>query len=42
VQTDVSQGTVTAYYPGAPMDGSVLGIDFSEEDGVRVEPRRLA
>jgi DNA repair exonuclease SbcCD nuclease subunit len=42
VQTDVSQGTVTAYYSGAPMDGSVLSIDFSEEDGVRVEPRRLA
>ena len=42
VQTDVSQGAVAAYYAGAPMEGSVLRIDFSEEDGVRVEPRRLA
>jgi DNA repair exonuclease SbcCD nuclease subunit len=42
VQTDVSQGSVVAYYAGAPMDGSVLRVDFSEEDGVRVAPRRLA
>lgn len=50
VQTDVSQGGVAAHYAGAPMatwrdgspDGAVLRIDFSEEDGIRVEPRPLA
>jgi DNA repair exonuclease SbcCD nuclease subunit len=50
VQTDVSQGRVVAYYAGAPAaegggphaDGSVLRVDFSEEHGVRVEPRPLA
>jgi hypothetical protein len=30
---------VTAYYAGAP--GTVLRIDFSIEDGIRVEPRPL-
>jgi len=47
VATDVSQGPVTAHYPGAPMiewadrraDGAVLRIDFSADDGVRVIPR---
>jgi len=39
VQTNVSQGGVTAYYAGAP--GTVLRIDFSIEDGIRVEPRPL-
>jgi DNA repair exonuclease SbcCD nuclease subunit len=50
VQTDVSQGDVTAYYSGAPMaewsgahpDGSVLRVDLSVEHGVRVEPRPIA
>lgn len=49
VQTDVSQGRVAAHYAGAPVtdwdnahpEGTVLRIDFSEEDGIRVEPRRL-
>jgi exonuclease SbcD len=44
VQTDVSQGRVVAYYAGAPMlewgrgdpEGTVLRIDFSADDGVRV------
>lgn len=39
VQADVSQGRVAAWYAGAP--GTVLRIDFSEHDGVRVEPRPL-
>ena len=39
VQTNVSQGDVTAYYAGAP--GTVLRIDFSVEGGIRVEPRPL-
>ena len=39
VQTNVSQGGVTAYYAGAP--GTVLLIDFSLEGGIRVEPRPL-
>ena len=39
VQSNVSQGGVTAYYAGAP--GTVLRIDFSVEDGIRVEPRPL-
>jgi DNA repair exonuclease SbcCD nuclease subunit len=45
---DVSQGGVAAYYAGAPMiegggppEGSVLRIDFSSEDGIRVESREL-
>src|SRR5439155_399920 len=49
VQTDVSQGTVTACYAGAPAiewvgaspEGAVLRIDFSVEAGIRVESRRL-
>jgi DNA repair exonuclease SbcCD nuclease subunit len=49
VQTDVSQGRVAAHYAGAPLatwkdgspDGAVLRIDFSEADGIRVEPRAL-
>ena len=49
VQMDVSQGAVTAYYPGAPgpeyggagAEGSVLRIDLSVEDGVRVQPRSI-
>jgi DNA repair exonuclease SbcCD nuclease subunit len=49
VQTDVTQGDVTAYYPGAPTQawgeppsrGSVLRIDCSVEHGVRVAPRPL-
>jgi len=49
VQTDVSQGTVAAYYAGAPMvewggghpEGAVLRIDFSAEHGIRVARRRL-
>jgi DNA repair protein SbcD/Mre11 len=50
VRTDVSQGGVAAHYAGAPMiewrddppEGAVLRIDFSERDGVRVEPRPLS
>ena len=49
VRTDVSQGRVTACYAGAPMlewgdeqaAGSVLRIDFSVADGVRVQARPL-
>ena len=40
VQMDVSQGAVTAWYAGSP--GTVLRIDFSADDGVRVAPRPLA
>ena len=39
VQTDVSQGRVAAWYAGAP--GTVLRIDFSPDEGVRVAPRPL-
>ena len=39
VQTDVSQGPVTAWYAGMP--GTVLRIDFSADGGVRVAPRPL-
>ena len=35
LQANVSQGTVTAYYAGAP--GRVLRVDFAE-DGIRVVP----
>jgi len=50
VQADVSQGAVAACYAGAPMadghgahaTGTVLRIDLSVEDGIRVEPRPLA
>ncbi len=49
VQTDVSQGRVVAYYAGAPVTdwtpgepaGSVLRVDLSNEDGIRVTPRPL-
>jgi DNA repair exonuclease SbcCD nuclease subunit len=47
VQTNVSQGAVTAYYSGAPMaeygdaSGAVLRIDLSVEHGVRVVPRAI-
>jgi DNA repair exonuclease SbcCD nuclease subunit len=49
VQTDVSRGSVAAYYAGAPMiewggghpEGAVLRIDFSVDDGIRVESRSL-
>jgi hypothetical protein len=48
VQTDVSQGRVTAYYAGAPAsegggrpDSSVLHVELSEEHGVRVTPRSI-
>jgi DNA repair protein SbcD/Mre11 len=40
VQTNVSQGDVTAYYAGAP--GTVLRIELSVDGGIRVEPRPLA
>ncbi|HEY3190901.1 MAG TPA: DNA repair exonuclease [Solirubrobacteraceae bacterium] len=40
VQTDVSQGDVTAYYAGMP-ERTVLRIDLSREAGVRVEAREL-
>jgi DNA repair exonuclease SbcCD nuclease subunit len=45
VRTDVSQGPVAAHYPGAPMEGSspgtILRVDFSTDDGVRVSARPL-
>jgi hypothetical protein len=48
VQTDVSQGRVTACYAGAPAgegstrpDRSVLHVELSEEHGVRVTPRSI-
>ena len=49
VQQNVSQGTVTAYYSGAPIiewsggppAASVLHVDLSEQHGVRVEPRPI-
>ena len=49
VQTDVSQRGVVAYYAGAPVTdwgtgdpvGSVLRIDLSIDDGIRVAPRAL-
>lgn len=40
VRTDVSQGRVAACYAGAPTD-TVLRIDCSAEEGVRVTPRPL-
>ena len=39
LQANVSQGEVAAYYAGAP--GTVLCVDFSADEGVRVEPRPL-
>ncbi len=49
VLTDVSQGTVTAYYSGAPLvnwtgetpTGHVLLLDLSLEHGIRVQPDRV-
>ena len=49
VRADVSQGAVTAWYAGAPVaewtaghpDGSVLRIDLSTDDGIRVHARPL-
>jgi DNA repair exonuclease SbcCD nuclease subunit len=49
VHADVSQGRVAACYAGAPMaewgdghpDGSVLRIDCSDDEGIRVERRPL-
>jgi hypothetical protein len=45
VGADVSQDRVTAHYAGAPSlddgDGTVLRVDLSTADGVRVERRRL-
>jgi exonuclease SbcD len=49
VLTDVSQGQVTAYYPGAPLvnwtgatpNGHILLLDLSPEYGVRVQPERV-
>ncbi len=49
VPTNVSQGSVAAYYAGAPLiewggghpEGTVLRIDFSAEDGIRMQPRPL-
>jgi len=49
VRADVSQGAVTACYAGAPLlewgdepaAGSVLRVDFSAADGVRVHARPL-
>jgi DNA repair exonuclease SbcCD nuclease subunit len=49
VQSNVSQGPVTAYYSGAPViewsetqpEGSVLRVELSEQHGVRVEPRPI-
>ncbi len=49
VLTDVSQGSVTAYYSGAPLvnwtgetpNGHVLLLDLSPEHGVRVQPERV-
>ena len=40
VQTDVSQGRVTAYYAGTP-ERTVLRVELSIEAGIRVEPRDL-
>jgi DNA repair exonuclease SbcCD nuclease subunit len=39
LQTDVSQGRVTAWYAGAP--GAVLRIDCSQDAGIRVVPRPI-
>jgi DNA repair exonuclease SbcCD nuclease subunit len=48
VQADVSQGAVAAYYAGAPAidgdgrlaHGAVLRVDFSAEEGIKVQGRR--
>jgi exonuclease SbcD len=39
LQADVTQGAVAAWYAGSP--GTVLRVDFSAADGIRVEPRSL-
>jgi hypothetical protein len=49
VLTNVSQGQVTAYYPGAPLvnwtgetpNGHIVLLDLSPEHGVRVQPERV-
>jgi DNA repair exonuclease SbcCD nuclease subunit len=49
LRTDVSQSGVAAYYAGAPVlewgdrhpSATVLRVDFSMHDGVRVQPRPL-
>lgn len=49
VLTDLSQGPVTAYYPGAPLinwtgetpNGHVLLLTLSPEHGVQVQPERV-
>jgi len=49
VLTDVSQGQVTAYYPGAPLvnwtgatpNGHIVLLELSPEYGVRVQPERV-
>ena len=49
VLTDVSQGGVAAYYPGAPLinwrgeppNGDVLVLDLCPETGISVRPRRV-
>jgi exonuclease SbcD len=49
VQTNVSQGSVAAFYAGAPViewggghpERTVLRIDLSAEAGIRVDPRSL-
>jgi DNA repair exonuclease SbcCD nuclease subunit len=47
--TDVSQGEVVAYYPGAPLvnwrgeepNGHILLLDLSPENGIRVQPQQV-
>ena len=47
--TDVSQGKVVAYYPGAPLvnwrgeepNGHILLLDLSPENGIRVQPQQI-
>ena len=49
VLTDVSQGAVTAYYPGAPLitwtgeppNGHILLLELSPEHGISVRPERV-
>jgi DNA repair exonuclease SbcCD nuclease subunit len=49
VLTNVSQGHVTACYPGAPLihwtgetpNGHIVLLDLSPEHGVRVRPERV-
>ncbi len=50
VLTDVSQGDVVAYYPGAPLlnwygdspQGRVLRLDFCPETGISVQPQAIS